>query len=181
MTQFSSPEPRDTWLSPSEALNRFQPPEGSVIGANSPAVAQRTRFGFRVGDLQLLIKLDALSEVLMQASIYPLPNVPLWFPGVLNLRGNLLPVFDLHRRLETGDATRERRAILVLDQGSDGVGMPIDGLPQSIGLGNPLQNLPPLHSALEKYVTAAYASDNGIWLDFDHQGFFTELGQQVAT
>ncbi len=180
MTQFSSAEARDSWLSPSDALNRFQPPEGAALGMSLPVETTRTRFGFRVGDLQLLLKLDTLSEVLIQSSIYPLPNVPLWFSGVLNLRGNLLPVFDLYRLLELGDSTRQTRAILVLDQGSDGVGMPIDGLPQSVGLGNPLRTLPPLPAVLEKYVSMAYASDSGIWLDFEHQGFFTELGQQVA-
>jgi chemotaxis signal transduction protein len=50
----------------------------------------------------------------------------------MNLRGNLLPVFDVHRLLETDPGTPGKRAVLILDQGSRMLGIPLDGLPQAV-------------------------------------------------
>jgi hypothetical protein len=44
-----------------------------------------------------------------------------------------------------------------------------------------LRSLPPLHEALQEHVSAAYTKDDTIWLDFDHQSFFTTLGRQVTS
>lgn len=167
------------WLSPSEALQRFHPPEGTSPGIRQVAM-DISRFGFRVGQLRLLIQTGTLSEVISQTPIYPMPNVPNWFVGVMNLRGNLIPVFDLHRLLETGEAG-QTQTVLVLDQGSNGIGVPIDGLPHAVHLGDALHNIPPLHEALQEHVKTAYTTDGSIWLDFDHQSFFTTLGRQLAS
>jgi len=173
------------WLSPSAALNRFDPPEGTSIGARPPAAMQHTRFGYRVDQFRLLIKPNTRSEVITQTPIYPIPNMPVWFLGVMNLRGNLLPVFDLHQLLETDDSgwdKRDKRVVLILDQGSGMLGIFIDGLPQSVALNRTLRNIPPLHDVLQEHVSTAYTEDDGaIWLDFDHQSFFTTLGRQVTS
>ncbi len=165
------------WLNPSEALQRFHPPKGVSPGMRQPAI-EISRFGFRVGQLHLLIQTGTLSEVITQTPIYPMPNVPSWFIGVMNLRGNLIPVFNLHRLLETGEADHAHK-VLVLDQGGSGVGIPIDGLPHAVHIGDALHNIPPLHDVLQEHVTKAYTTDGRIWLDFDHRGFFTTLGKQL--
>ncbi len=48
------------------------------------------RFGVDLGDVD---------EVLNMAALGPLPGAPDFVAGILNLRGNLLPVVDLARRL----------------------------------------------------------------------------------
>ena len=176
-----TPDVSDRWLAPSAALSRFTPPEGAMIGMRQPVEARRARFGFRVGELRLLIKPDARSEVMMQTSISSFPNMPEWFVGVMNLRGNLVPVFDVRLFLEAGESDLSKRTtVLVFDQGSDMVGMIIDGLPQSVTLGAVLQSTPPLPEAIQESVDAAYMIDDMVWLDFDHQKFFAMLGGQVA-
>jgi len=169
------------WLSPSEALQRFHPPEGisTSLGIRQAAM-EISRFGFRIGQIHLLIQTATLSEVIIQTPIYPMPNVPSWFTGVMNLRGNLIPVFDLHDVLETGEPG-QKPSVLVLDRGSDGVGILIDGLPHAVRLGGALHNIPPLHEMLQQHVSTAYRTENGIWLDFDHRSFFTALGWRLAS
>ena len=173
-----APEP---WLSPSEALNRFHPPEGALMGGPSAAAAQSVRFGFCVGQLRLLIEPSTLSEVIRRPSIYPMPNVSAWFTGVMNLRGNVLPVFDLHALFGMGDCDRSPQTVLILDSGMDSIGLRIDGLPQSVALDRGLRQAPPLPEALEAHVPRAYATEGAIWLEFDHQRFLTTLGQRLAS
>lgn len=168
------------WLSPSAALNRFKPPPGVATGI-APTERRRARYGFRVGGIGLLIGQDLVSEVLEQVPVYPLPNTPSWLLGLVNLRGNLVPVFDVKQFLQLEDGNvQEKRRLLILDQGDKAVGMLIDGLPQTVLTGHPLSRLPPLPAALRSHVAKAYAQDDLVWLEFDHQGFFQALGEQVS-
>lgn len=181
MMQRETTEKQGRWLSPSAALTRFNPPQVTAPAGRTPPVRQISRFGFRVGPMHLLIKPSTLSEVVIQTPIYPLPNVPSWFLGVLNRRGNLLPVFDLYQLLETGHNNgNKQHTVLLLDQGSEAVGLPIDGLPHSVALERALRNVPPLPEALQEHVPAAYITQGTIWLEFDHHSFFTALGQHVV-
>ena len=172
---------RERWLNPSAALSRLQPPADVAIGLRQTTTVPHTRFGFRVGQLRLLIKPRTHSEVVAQPHIYPIPNVPRWFLGVINLRGNLLPVFELHQLLQPGSGSQNTHTVLLLDQGRDAVGVPIDGLPQAVALQQELRDLPPLPEALQEHVTAAYITNGMIWLDFDHQSFVSALGRHIAS
>lgn len=168
------------WLSPSAALNRFKPPPGMATGI-APAERRRVRYGFRVGGIGLLIGQDLVSEVLEQSPVYPLPNTPPWLLGLVNLRGNLAPVFDVKRFLELEDGNaRDKRRLLILDRGDKAVAILIDGLPQTAVTSHALSRLPPLPAALRTHVAKAYAQDDVVWLEFDHQGFFQALGGQVS-
>ncbi len=168
------------WLNPSAALNRFKPPRGVATGI-ARAERQRARYGFRVGGIGLLVGQDTVSEVLEQTPVYSLPNTPPWMLGLVNLRGNLAPVFDVKLLLELEDGpAQEKRRLLILDQGDKAIGILIDGLPQTALTSHALSRLPPLPTALRTHVTRAYAQDGVVWLEFDHQGFFRALGGRLA-
>lgn len=168
------------WLNPSAALDRFKPPPGMVTGA-APVERQRARYGFRLGAIGLLIGQDTVSEVLEQTPVYPLPNTPSWVLGLVNLRGNLAPVFDVKRFLELeDDDDREKRRLLILDQGDKAVGILIDGLPRLAFISRALSRLPPLPVALQAHVAKAYMQEDVVWLEFDHQGFFKALVGDIA-
>jgi len=177
----ASVEVHDRWLAPSAALQRFRLSASAVPGVRPSATGQRTRFGFRVGQICLLISMDARSEVVTPASVSLIPNVPAWFHGLMNLRGHLLPVFDLHQLLDTGERQRDNHTVLILDQGSDAVGIPIDSLPQPVGINRALRHRPPLPEVLEAHVSTAYASGRTIWLEFDHRSFCMAVGAQIVS
>ena len=171
---------RRRWLNPSAALSRFKPPPGITTGIK-PAERQRTRYGFRIGGLGLLIAQGTVSEVLEQVSVYALPNTPIWFMGLVNLRGNLVPVFDVRQFLEIEeDNAQVKRRLLILDQGDKAVGVLIDGLPQSVGTGQALSRVPPLPAVLQAHASIAYGYENFVWLEFDYQAFFKALGEHIA-
>lgn len=167
------------WLEPSAALNRFKPPPG-IAGGLIAVETRRARYGFRIGDIGLLIDQNTTSEVLERWVVYPLPNVPPWFSGLINLRGNLAPVFDVKQFLQLEEGTREKRWLLVLDQDEGAVGLFIDGLPRLATTRQTLPRLPPLAAALRPYIAGGYVQDDQVWLEFDHRSFFQALGGQVA-
>jgi twitching motility protein PilI len=169
------------WLNPGAALDRFKPPRGLFAGV-VPVERRKERYGFRIGDLHFLIGQGTASEVLDQATIYPLPNTPPWLMGLINLRGNLVPAFDARPFLgSTENATQQKRWLLILDLGDRAAGLSIDGLPQATTAGQVLSRLPPLSEALRPHVTKGYSRDDIVWLELDHQSFFQVLGGRARS
>lgn len=172
-----------TWLRPSQALERFEPPEAVRLEAVEKE-RSRVRYGYRVGTLSFLIPVGTGSEVVPLTKPAAIPNSPAWLLGVINLRGSLVPVFDLANVRGVGeDRTADRDngpgtkpMILVLDKGDRAAGMLIDGFPLPLTGLRTVNQMPPLPEALRAHVGAAYASDEAIWLEMACEGLLLELG-----
>jgi purine-binding chemotaxis protein CheW len=63
-----------------------------------------------VGESRVGILLESVQEAVRIARLTPLPEASPWVPGLLNLRGRLVPVIDLQARV-----TRSRRKPLLSD------------------------------------------------------------------
>ena len=63
------------------------------------------RYGIELGGLGLLYDGSMAVEVTDPVSVSPLPNMPAWVLGIVNLRGNLIPLFDLKVYLGMQTAT----------------------------------------------------------------------------
>lgn len=162
------------WMLPSAALDRFEPPADMALAA--VVEKEVTRYGFKIGTLGLLIQLGTGSEVMQMPTVWTLPGAPPWFMGLTNLRGNLVPVFDLRQLLGLGQrAVNEKPLVLVFDQGDKAVGMVIDDFPRPITGLSLLPHLPQLPTVLKGHVRLGYVKEEMIWLEFDHSSFFEEL------
>jgi len=163
-------------LAPSEALTRFAPPAGALLGPVQARDEQTARYGFRVSSLGLLIKPGTGSEVVEARGIAPLPNAPRWLAGVMNLRGNPVPVFDLCSALELARNDESQKSmVLVLDKGEHAAGLLIDGLPRIVPQGKPIEPPGALPIRLAPFAPQAVATSDAVWLEFDHVGFLTSL------
>lgn len=54
---------------------------------------------FEVGQRAYGLRVEQVIEVLRMAAIAPLPDTPPWLAGMLNFRGQMIPVMDLRTRL----------------------------------------------------------------------------------
>lgn len=164
------------WLLPVDALERFEPPPGMVLAA--AAEDKRGRYGFRVATLGFLIKPGCSSEVLSSPDIWDLPGSAPWLLGLINLRSNLVPVFNFRRLFDL--PPRESSAgqlVLVFDQGEKAVGILIDDFPKPLLDMTPLTSLPQLPAELQAHARGGYMKDDAVWLEFDHETFFEELAR----
>ncbi|HEY5993053.1 MAG TPA: chemotaxis protein CheW [Gallionellaceae bacterium] len=165
------------WLPPVAALAYFEPPPGAhAVAAQYVRIEEkRARYGFRVGGLGLLIDPDAGSEVMAMPAMAVLPGAPPGFAGLINLRGNLAPLYDLRALLGLPQQAGAQPLALVLGQGDDAVGIIIEGHPIALTRLNALNDFPALPDTLAKYVPTGYTQDDTIWLEFDHHTFFGEI------
>lgn len=90
---------------------------------------------FHVGPTEYAIDLMRVEEILRPQTITPLPQAPRWVEGVISLRGNLLPVVNLRRRLGLEDAAVTRKSrLLVCFLGRRRVGFLVDRVAEVLRL-----------------------------------------------
>lgn len=80
-----------------------------------------------LGTLKIALPMDGLVEVGPLPAITPLPNLPEWIPGIVNLRSEILSVIDLAGFLELPAARALKgERFVVVRNGEVRAGLPID-------------------------------------------------------
>ncbi len=61
---------------------------------------------FMLNDREYAIDVIQVREVIRVTTILPLPDVPAWIEGIINLRGEVIPLLSLTRKLGLGTQTQ---------------------------------------------------------------------------
>jgi purine-binding chemotaxis protein CheW len=69
---------------------------------------------FAVADERLAMSIDAVKEIIETPQVTRVPMTPDYIRGVINLRGNVVPVIDLGARLGRGPIVLTKRSCIVL-------------------------------------------------------------------
>jgi len=79
---------------------------------------------FTLGEEEYAIQICFAQEIMRIPALTRMPNTPTFLEGVFNLRGKVIPVFDLKKRFELGNTERgmdSRLLILELDGMTAGI------------------------------------------------------------
>ncbi len=83
---------------------------------------------FKVGQGEFAVDILTTKEVVPMREITPVPETPEYVEGVMNLRGNLVPVLDLRKRMRSSDRGMYGDArIIVANCDGKLVGLIVDG------------------------------------------------------
>jgi purine-binding chemotaxis protein CheW len=95
-------------------------------------------YGVDIGDVREIIRMQTITRV---------PGAPSFVEGVINLRGRVVPVVDLRKRLrlKVDEQTKESR-IVVVDIGGRDVGVIVDGVTEVLRI--PLSSVEPPSSMI---------------------------------
>jgi purine-binding chemotaxis protein CheW len=90
---------------------------------------------FRLGDEEYGIEISGVQEINRMMPITRVPRAPEFMKGVINLRGQLIPIIDLRLRfgMPSVEATKSTR-IVVAEIGHSRVGMIVDGVSEVVKL-----------------------------------------------
>jgi len=81
---------------------------------------ENEEFGVDIASVESIIKMESITRM---------PNMPAFVEGVINLRGLILPVIDLHRRFHLAEAPASKNTrIIVAILESMKVGMVVDSV-----------------------------------------------------
>ena len=80
---------------------------------------------FTVGDVNYGVPVGQVREVRDVQAVTPVPGAPSYIDGVTNLRGQIITVMDLRKRLNIKKAGRGEK-IIVIEMGKAAVGVVVD-------------------------------------------------------
>jgi purine-binding chemotaxis protein CheW len=84
---------------------------------------------FKVDKSEYALPVGNVGEILRMVAISPVPEAPAWLPGVINLRGRVIPVIDLRTRLGLPPvAVSVNTPILVAEAEGQTVGLVADSV-----------------------------------------------------
>jgi purine-binding chemotaxis protein CheW len=91
---------------------------------------------FKVGHEEFAIDILLTREVVVPREITPVPETAEYVEGVMNLRGNLVPVLDFRCRLRAGKAgDHDERRIIITSLDGQAAGLIVDGASEVIRVG----------------------------------------------
>jgi purine-binding chemotaxis protein CheW len=107
-------------------------------------VARRQLVVFKVGAEEFAVDILLTKEIVVPREITPVPDTENFVEGVMNLRGNLIPVIDLRKRLRvraTMTAREQRIVIANIDERT--AGLIVDGASEVIRVSDDMVEPPP--------------------------------------
>lgn len=142
------------------------------------AARQVHRRGFRAGDLRLLVKMDAASEVAEMPQLYRLPGAPPGIIGLVNRYGRVMPVMDLSVLFGIQHDRSGNGWLLTCGRGDEAVGLVIDSLPERKKFAQQDEiSLSDVAHPIAAHARAAYREGQEVWVDVDFDAFFTAVLQ----
>lgn len=168
---------------PSEALKRkFELPDGLLPGQPMPQqdAGLISTHAVLVGNIGLLLPSDAISELIEHATVCRLPNTSTWFSGITSVRGNMIPVFDLHELFDIACGQVKRRMIVV-GENETAIAFWVDDFPQIVTLAaeNAMTGEPPIPALIRDHSRQFFLDQDQIWVDWNIETFVTTLGEML--
>jgi purine-binding chemotaxis protein CheW len=159
-------------MDPLEALFRFRPEmelatEESYLQGLTEQDSQdddlRQWLTFTLGSEEYALDIGQIREIIKPREITDLPRVPDFILGIISLRGVIIPVFDLKKRLKLGkvEITPASR-IIVCQYGEKSAGLVVDSLTQVVRLSSQVIEPPPaVLSGLDRDMVEGVGRDQG--------------------
>ncbi|HBA88272.1 MAG TPA: chemotaxis protein CheW [Geobacter sp.] len=88
---------------------------------------------FRVASEEYALNIMDIKEIIKPRDVTEVPRVPAFVRGILSLRGNIIPVFDMRLRLGlAGNTASERERVVVVKRQSGFCGVLVDEVVQVV-------------------------------------------------
>lgn len=101
------------------------------VEPGSAAAGEYHLVTFSLGREEYGVEIGSVQEIIRVGKITPMPNAPKFITGVINLRGRVIPVLDLRKRLDLADgALTKNSRIVVVESGAKVLGMLVDSVSQ---------------------------------------------------
>ena len=174
----------EEWLSPSAALNRLDldehEPGQEVASGREAAEYQQLRHGVTIGPFGVLLPRGVVSEVVRGSTVYPIPKTADWVKGLLNLGGNLVPVFDLASHFDGTVEPAESPEILAVGKADQAVALIVSGIPKVASTGRRISHSTlPLPEGIRNYVHGAFMDGENMWLELDLFGLIESFTDKM--
>ena len=146
----------------------------------SLAEGNRELIAFRIGEQEFCVNIMSVREIRGWTPATPLPHSPGYVLGVINLRGAVLPIIDLSKRL--GMKPVEPSVIIVAQVHSKIIGLLVEAVSDILTVTEEnIQSTPEISSDLERqYARGILAIDKRMICLIELGALFTDAESEAA-
>lgn len=142
----------------------------------STVKANERYLSFSMGPEEFAIPLLAVKEVIAVPEFTPIPHTPSYFLGIMNLRGQVISVLDLRKKLGVQPKNGTEDAVIICDMSPIVLGILVDSVNSVL---TPKEDeilpKPPIESKIgTEYITAVYRRN-------DHLVLFLDISKALNT
>lgn len=123
---------------------------------------------FKLGDELYGVDIMDVKEIVEIQNVRPLPNAPYYIVGILNLRGDIIPIIDLHKRFniknsETENYSDFEKGFIILNIEGRHIGIIIDCVSRVVEIENSeIQDPPQMMTGIgSEYIKGVIRNDEG--------------------
>lgn len=130
---------------------------------------------FYVGDSLYALELLYVKEIISMQQITLVPTLPAYIKGIINLRGKVVPVIDVRRKLNQPDLDYNDKTCIIITQIDEmQVGLIVDSVAEVVSSSQSEKMLPPDMSIMgENYIhSIMHLNDKKVVLCLDCDKFF---------
>jgi purine-binding chemotaxis protein CheW len=98
---------------------------------------------FRLGNEEYAVSITQVKEIIQYKDVTRLPNTPEYMEGIISLRGKIIPVIDLSKRLELETSKNGDKRALIIETVGREVGIVVDEVTEVIRLQDSAIDPPP--------------------------------------
>ncbi|GAU77382.1 chemotaxis protein CheW [Fusibacter sp. 3D3] len=132
-------------------------------------MAEKQYIVFKLNDEKFAANINHIASITDYASITSLPNGPAYVDGLLNLRGDIIPVVNLKKRFKMTDTVARDKRILIARRDDILIGFLVDDASQSMSV-DEKDVLPPPKIAIKKenaYISEVCIHNNELIIVID--------------
>lgn len=139
---------------------------------------------FKVGEEEFGVDILKVQEINKMTQITRVPNAPIFVEGVINLRGRVIPIVDLRKRLGLPEKEQDKNTrIVVVEIHNKTIGFIVDAVSEVLRISKDITEKPPeLVAGIEAdYITAVAKLEDRLLILLDLEKILsTEENEQIA-
>ena len=99
---------------------------------------------FKLEEEEFAVNIHQVKEVIKMPQVTPLPHAAHYIEGIINLRGEVIPVICLRKRFQLPvEDGREQARIIIIDINENSVGLIVDSVTEVLRVSSEAIQLPP--------------------------------------
>ena len=124
---------------------------------------------FSLGKEDYAIPLLMVREVISVPETTPIPKSPSHFLGIINLRGQVISVVDLRKKLKVEAKQEKEEAVIIVDIGSMNIGMVVDSINKVLAFSfDEVSEMPEVENQINtQYILGVYKKENSLTVLLD--------------
>lgn len=137
--------------------------------------------GFKLGSEGYALDIMAIEEILRKTEITPIPKAPDFIEGIINIRGRVIPVVDLKKKLNLGIVNDSQSTrIIITNINNKKIGFLVDEVEEVLRIENDLiEDAPALAVNIDSnYIRGVAKTNKGMIIILDITKIFSPYEQR---